>query len=136
MAFLDPYNLEFLSFSMLQSLASLRKVDLLINFSTMDLVRNADLELDPKRARFDDAAPRWREDKEILAASRSNQAVAFFSYWCGLVKRLGFEYSEVMPLVRNNSGSSIYRMVFFARHSTPKRIWDDIAKSKNRAFDF
>lgn len=47
MALLDPYNLEFLSFSILQELSKLRKVDLLINFSTMDLERNGDLEFDP-----------------------------------------------------------------------------------------
>src|SRR5712671_3942588 len=37
MAYVDPYNLSLLSFSMLQKLAALKKVDLAINFSTMDL---------------------------------------------------------------------------------------------------
>ena len=44
-AFLDQYNLELLSFSMIKALAKLRKVDLLINFSTMDLERNGDRSL-------------------------------------------------------------------------------------------
>lgn len=136
MAFIDPYNLELLSFSILENLAGLRKLDLLINFSTMDLERNGDLEFDPRRARFDDTAPGWRQDKQVLSASKPNLKLAFFKYWCGLVKGLGFEYSEEMPLVRNDSGRSIYRIVFFARHDLPKRIWGEVAKGKNRSFDF
>lgn len=55
MACIDPYNLELLSFSLITAIAKL-KVDLAINFSTMDLQRNAELEFDPKRARFADLA--------------------------------------------------------------------------------
>jgi hypothetical protein len=79
-----------------------------INFSTMDLQRNVELEFDPERARFDDVAPGWREHPPILAASRPNVKLAFFSYWCDLVKGLGFEHSQQMPLVRNNQGHGIY----------------------------
>ena len=47
LAYIDPYNLEYLSFSILQALAGLKKVDLAINFCTMDLQRNAEFEFDP-----------------------------------------------------------------------------------------
>lgn len=134
-AFVDPYNLEVLSFSILQELASLRKIDLAINFSTMDLQRNVDLEFDPERARFDDVAPGWRTHPTIRAASRPNVKLVFFSYWCDLVKGLGFEHSQQMPLVRNNQGHAIYRMVFFSRHDFPKGIWDDVARDSRRTLD-
>lgn len=81
MAYVDPYNLELLSFPLIEELAKLR-VDLAINFSTMDLQRNAELEFDPKRARFDGTAPGWRLDPKVLSASKQNVAVAFFQYWC------------------------------------------------------
>lgn len=132
MAFLDPYNLELLSFSMIQQLAKL-KVDLAINFSTMDLERNGDLEFNPDRARFDDAAPGWRDDPLIRSANKQNLAPAFFEYWCSLVRSLGFQNSHAMPLVHNNQRRSIYRMVFFARHDLPKRIWSDVARDRNRS---
>lgn len=64
MAYIDPYNLEYLSFPILETLA--------INFRTMDLQRNAELEFDPTRARFDDAAPGWRQSPAVLSASRPN----------------------------------------------------------------
>jgi three-Cys-motif partner protein len=131
MVFLDPYNLELLSFSLVQELAKLQ-VDLAINFSTMDLERNGDLEFDPERARFDQTAPGWRSAPEIRAVSRPNIPLAFFKYWCGLVQGLGFSFSKEMPLVRNNQGRSIYRIVFFARHKLPTRIWSDVARGPNK----
>jgi three-Cys-motif partner protein len=131
MAYLDPYNLELLEFSIIEGLSKL-KVDLAINFSTMDLQRNAELEFEPSRARFDDTAPGWRNDRAVLSASKQNVKLAFFHYWCGLVQRLGFAYSKEMPLVTNNRGHGIYRIVFFARHDLPTRIWGDVARGPNR----
>lgn len=135
MAFIDPYNLELLSLTIIQELAKL-KVDLAINFSTMDLQRNAELEFDPARARFDGTAPGWREQPSVLSASRSNVKTAFFKYWCEQVRKLGFDHSREMPLVHNDQGHPIYRMVFFARHDLPNRIWGDVARGPNRSFSF
>ena len=123
-----------LSFDILKTLAQLR-VDLAINFSTMDLRRNVEFEFDPARARFDSTAPGWRDAAAIKAASRSNVAGEFFRYWCGLVTGLGFTHSREMPLVLNDRGQPIYRMVFFARHDLPNRIWDDVARGPNRSLD-
>lgn len=135
MAYIDPYNLELLSFSIIEILAEL-KVDLAINFCTMDLQRNAESEFDPARARFDDAAPGWREDVDVLSSSKQNVKLAFFRYWCRLVQGLGFEHSREMPLVHNNLGHPIYRMVFFAKgHDLPNRIWSDIARGPNRSLE-
>lgn len=131
-AYIDPYNLEFLSFSLLKTLSQLN-VDLAINFCTMDLQRNAEFEFEPQRARFDETAPGWRLDPGVLAASKRNVPVAFFAYWCRLVQELGFSNSREMPFVRNDHGHPIYRLVFFARHSLPTRIWGDVARDANRS---
>jgi three-Cys-motif partner protein len=131
MAFVDPYNLELLTFSILEELAKL-KIDIAVNFSTMDLQRNVELEFDSERARFDDVAPGWQRDGAVQAASKQNLKIAFFSYWCKLVQSLGFEYSKEMPLITNDIGRGIYRMVFFARHDLPTRIWNDVARGPNR----
>jgi three-Cys-motif partner protein len=128
MAYIDPYNLELLSFSIIEDLAKLKKVDLAINFCTMDLQRNVELEFDPKRARFDDTAPGWRRYPAVLNASRPNVKLEFFKYWCGLVRDLGFRHSKEMPLIRNKAQHPIYRLVFFSRHAFPDRIWNDIAR--------
>lgn len=133
-AYIDPYNLRYLSFSILKALQPLR-VDLAINFSTMDLKRNVDFESDPDRSRFDEAAPGWKAHVEGTGTSRSGMSMAFFDYWLNLVKDLGFQHSQEMPMVFNDSKKSIYRIVFFARHKLPTRIWSDIARGPNRELD-
>lgn len=126
MAFIDPYNLALLSFEMLEQLARL-KIDLAIHFSTQDLLRNVDMELDPERARFDEVLPGWR-DNIIFQASKDRLPAAFFSTWVAAVKSLGFSHAKEMPLITNNSGHGLYRMVFFARHDLPIRLWNDVAR--------
>jgi three-Cys-motif partner protein len=135
-AYVDPYNLALLDFAMLQKLASLRNVDLAVNFSTMDLKRNADHELDPERARFDAAAPGWRDTPFARTANTQTLHVELFKYWLGLVQSLDFKFSREMPLITNDMGREIYRMSFFARHALPIKLWNDVAKGRNRTFDF
>ncbi len=132
LVYLDPYNLEYLSFGMIRTLASLKAVDFAVHFSTMDLSRNVEFEFDPARARFDETAPGWRNNVDLLSMSKRNLPGAFFDYWTSLVKSLGFSVSHAMPLVRNDTNHGIYRLVFFSRHSLPNRIWGDVARGPNR----
>ncbi len=136
LAYLDPYNLEFLSFSIIEVLAKLKNIDFAVHFSTMDLQRNVDMELDPSRARFDEAAPGWREALGSRNLSKANLPQEFFAYWMSLVKRLGFEFSQEMPLVRDEKNRPLYRLVFFSRHAFPNKIWADVARSPNMNLDF
>ena len=130
MAYVDPYNLELLSFAIIREIAKL-KVDLAVNFSTMDLERNCELQFDAARPRFDSTAPGWRANSDVLGASRQNVASAFFKCWFDSVQALGFQHGKEMPLVLNDHGRAIYRMVFFARHALPTRIWSDVARGPN-----
>lgn len=129
LVYIDPYNLALLSYSMIEALASLPKVDFVVHFSTMDLVRNVDAELDPERARFDDVSPGWRG--RIGGLAKQSLPVAFFDDWYTKVKALNFEFSTVMPLVLNDDQRAIYRLVFFARHDLPIKLWGDIARGPN-----
>lgn len=136
LAYLDPYNLQHLSFSVIEKLARLPYIDFAVHFSTMDLRRNILMEYDSERARFDDAAPGWRQNVDPLAFARGDADEEFFDYWCGLVKKLGFSISHRMPLVRDDGNRPLYHLVFFSRHELPNRIWGDVAQGPNREFDF
>lgn len=136
LAYLDPYNLQYLSFSVIKKLARLNFVDFAVHFSTMDLRRNVLMEYNPERARFDAAAPGWRDHIDPLAFVRGDADEAFFDYWCGLVRGLGFSISHRMPLVRDEGNRPLYHLVFFSRHELPNRIWGDVAQGPNREFDF
>jgi len=131
LAYIDPYNLEFLSFSIIEQLAKLQHVDFAVHFSLMDLTRNIDMEMDPKRDRFDHALPGWRSAVPIEELSKSSLPAWFFDAWCKAIADLGFKISGQMPLVTDGKGRSIYRLVFFSRHPLPDRIWNDIARSGN-----
>lgn len=126
-AFVDPYNLALLSFEMLRQLASL-KIDLAIHFSTLDLLRNIDMELDPERARFDEVLPGWR-DSSVFQGGKRGLPETFFATWLAAVKNFGFTLAEEMPLVTNKNGHGLYRMIFFARHRLPIRLWNDVARN-------
>ena len=130
LAYIDPYNLEYLSFSIIERLAKLPYVDFAVHFSLMDLTRNIDMELDPKRDRFDHALPGWRSAVPTEALSKSSLPSWFFDDGCKAVTALGFKISGQMPLITDGKGRSIYRLVFFSRHPLPDRIWDDIARSR------
>lgn len=131
LAYIDPYNLEYLSFSIIERLAKLQYVDFAVHFSLMDLTRNIDMELDPKRDRFDHALPGWRSAVPTSALSKSSLPRWFFDAWCQTIEALGFKISGQMPLITDGKGRSIYRLVFFSRHALPDRIWSDIARSRN-----
>jgi three-Cys-motif partner protein len=126
-AYIDPYNLQLLTFDLFKALAPLR-VDMAVHFSTMDLTRNVEMEFDPNRDRFDGTAPGWATDPLIRGCSKANVKLEFFNYWLRSVSDLGFTSSKEMPLVRNNSQRPIYRLVFLAKHDMPLRVWNDIAR--------
>lgn len=136
LAYLDPYNLQFLSFNIIEKLAKLEHVDFAVHFSTMDLRRNVLMEYNPERARFDLAAPGWRDHVKPENFARREADEVFFDYWCGLIKGLGFAISRRMPLVRDDKNRPLYHLVFFSRHPLPNRIWGDVAQGPNRELNF
>lgn len=136
LAYIDPYNLEYLSFANIQALARLPYIDFAVHFSLMDLTRNVDMELDPARDRFSGACPGWRDRVPTMELAKGGLPAWFFDDWRRQVASLGFKVSEVMPLIEDDQGRALYRLVFFSRHTLPDKIWGDIAKSRNRSLDF
>lgn len=132
MAYVDPYCLELLDFEMLKTLATL-KVDLAIHFSTMDLQRNVIIDFGKDVGRFDSVAPGWRDAGRAQGRGVRQVRESFFDYWRAQLEGLGFAYSRQMPIVYNTNGSAMYRLVFFARHDMPLRVWADVARSPNRS---
>lgn len=130
LAYLDPYNLEHLSFSIIQRLARLPHVDFAVHFSLMDLARNVDMELDPERDRFNGANPGWRS-RVPANTSKARLTAWFFEDWHRQIASLGFKVSREMPLIKDGQ-RVLYRLVFFSRHEFPERIWGDIARGPTR----
>jgi len=134
-AYIDPYNLALLDFEMLKKISTLH-VDLTTHFSTMNLRRNVEMEFDADRARFDSVAPGCRAAIQVDKLPKSELVGAFFRYWLNQVSGLNFSTAREMPLIPNDSGHEIYRLVFFARHELPLRIWADVARGPQQSFGF
>lgn len=132
LAYLDPYSLGLLDFSIIRALAALPHIDFAVHFSTYDLHRNVDMELSPDRDRFERVAPGWREQADVAVRSKRGLREAFFEHWRAQVRALGFQFSEVMPLVRGDQNAPMYRLVFFSRNALPNDIWADVAQGPTR----
>lgn len=130
LAYLDPYNLQHLSFDIIRTLAQLPRIDFAVHFSTMDLTRNIEMEF--TRGRFDGTAPGWRDAIDPTKLGTKSFREALFDYWCSLVQGLGFSFAERMPLVKDDRNKPLYRLVFFSRSGFPNSMWSDVAQGNTR----
>lgn len=137
LALLDPFRLGDLPFSVIERLARVRRMDLLIHVSTMDLKRDLHnyLKTDgPKH--LDRFAPGWRD--RIDTTQRPELVrLAIFEHWKALVKKLGTSPNECVEAVENSKSSELYWLVFVARHKLAHKLWADIANvtPQRRLFD-
>lgn len=123
-AFLDPFNLEALTFETIRTLSRLERVDLLLHVSVQDLQRNSDRYSSAEASQFDAFAPGWREAVDL------NQSIASFratliAYWQSLIEQLGFTSSQVEQVV-GSKRQRLYWLAYFSRHPLGNNMWDKI----------
>jgi three-Cys-motif partner protein len=123
-AFLDPYNLENLPFSIIQRLAKFPRMDMLIHVSIFDLQRNLRRYLDDGRV-LDAFMPGWRGTVDI---NRNDQAVrtALLHHWLDRIRNLGKSPAEGIELVSATKGQRLYWLVFVSAHELGLKLWNDI----------
>jgi three-Cys-motif partner protein len=124
-AFLDPYNLESLPFSIIQKLAKLNRMDMLIHVSIFDLQRNLRRYLADGRI-LDSFMPGW---SDIVDVNRSDQAVRtdLLRHWLGLIRDLGTTPADGIELVSATGGQRLYWLVFVSAHPLGRKLWSDIS---------
>jgi three-Cys-motif partner protein len=124
-AFLDPYNLESLPFSIIEKLAKLSRMDMLIHVSIFDLQRNLRRYLSEGRI-LDSFMPGWRDAVDV---NRGDQAVrtALLRHWLGLIKGLGTTPADGIELVSATGGQRLYWLVFVSAHPLGRKLWNDIS---------
>jgi three-Cys-motif partner protein len=126
-AFLDPYSLGELPFSIIRKLVSVRRMDLLIHVSAMDLKRDLHNYIRVEGPKdLDEFAPGWRDHVN----TRQRQDLVrqeIFDYWRSLIKGLGTAANDCIEAVENSKSSDLYWLVFVARHKLPHKLWEEIA---------
>lgn len=122
-AFLDPYNLEGLSFDIIRKLSKL-KVDMLIHVSVFDLQRNLDDYSRPGDV-FDSFAPGWRGQVDPNQAISSFRA-ALMKYWLAEIHKLGTMPAKGVELIEGPNRQRLYWLVFLSKHSLAQKFWEAI----------
>jgi three-Cys-motif partner protein len=133
-AFLDPYKLESLPFSIIRKLARLERMDMLIHVSIFDLQRNLRRYIAEGRV-LDAFMPGWRD---VVDVKRNDQVVRseMLRHWLGLIKALGTTPAEGIELVSATGGQRLYWLVFVSAHELGRKLWGDISNvnSQGRLF--
>ena len=124
-AFLDPYNLGSLSFEVIKKLAGLRRMDILLHVSALDLQMNLRTYMEKERSPLDAFAPGWREE---IDPNRSDELIRgkLLEHWRGLLKSEGMSTTETHELVVGTRNQRLYWLAFAARHNRALDFWDKI----------
>ncbi len=123
-ALLDPFNLGSLPFTVLRSLAVIKRIDLLIHFSTQDLQRNFGKDFATgKSDALERFAPGWREHVDLtLRGSDAKNAV--FRYWRELAAReLDMRVSDSIEHVTASSNQTLYYLCLMSRADLADKFW-------------
>ena len=125
-AFVDPYNLDTLDFRVIQALSRLKRIDLLIHLSAMDLQRNLSINLAAEDSAFDTFAPGWR-DRVSTAGAQLEVRRRVVEYWRELVTSLGVWPSTEMKLITGSKNQPLYWLLMAAKHELPHKFWETAA---------
>jgi three-Cys-motif partner protein len=120
-AFLDPYSLGALDFSMIQTLSQLKRIDMLIHLSVMDLQRNLERNLSGNGA-FDNFAPGWR-DAINTNTSQTEIRRLVFEFWREQVSKLGTGTAKDVKLITGERNQRLYWLLLAAKHELARKFW-------------
>jgi len=122
-AFIDPYSLGALNFEIIRSLSYLKRMDMMIHVSAMDLQRNLDKNVAFNDESYDEFAPGWRENVDLMASQPAiRQAV--INYWRGLVSGLGALPAAQMKLISGSKNQPLYWLLIAAKHELARSFWE------------
>lgn len=124
-AFLDPYNLEALPFSILSRLCKFKRMDILIHVSIMDLQRNLPKFISGELHGLDTFAPGWRSQISQLATQDANRR-KIFEYWLSSIEKEGKTLAGGVELVTGSKKQNLYWLVLVASNPRAGELWDKI----------
>ncbi len=133
-AFLDPYNLA-LDFTIIEELSRLKRIDILVHVSAMDLQRNLERNIAGATNTLDRFAPGWREAvdaRQSIAPLRS----AVIDYWRNIVAQRNVGTAD-MRLVSGTLRQPLYWLLLAAKSSLALSFWNvAVNPEKQGSFKF
>ena len=135
-AFLDPHNLGALSFDLFESLAKLRRIDVMVHVSLSDLQRNVDRYTSEAYDQFDKFAPGWRNHVSTNMNQEALRA-AIIKFWSDKVMKFRLHRARPCELIKGPRQQRLYWLILLARHELAHALWSKISSSaKAPDFDF
>jgi three-Cys-motif partner protein len=126
LAFLDPYNLEALPFSVIEAFAKFKYIDILIHVSAQDLQRNLHSYTRPDDTRLERFAPGWRSAVDLNQAKKAVRAM-LLAHWASKMEAFGLPPARHAELVSGTTKNQrLYWLVFVSRSDFAKGLWDKI----------
>jgi len=123
-ALLDPYKLEALTFQTVKTLAQLKRIDMMLHVSAMDLQRNWDAYTQQDPSPLDAFAPGWRQHVD-LKQGMSGARAQLLEHWCSLVQSLGFARPRA-ELITGSKNQRLYWLAFISREPIANDFWQKI----------
>jgi len=127
-AFIDPFNLESLDFQIFQALSSLKRIDLLVHVSAMDIRRNLGNRHLSDESAFDVFAPGWRNHVDVQRAHLEIRR-RVVEYWRNLIAGLGISPSITMEPITGAGNQLLYWLVLAAKNELALKFWEAALKT-------
>ncbi len=126
LAFLDPFGLDALPFTVLETLATVRRMDMIIHISENALQRNVIGK--GEYLRLDRFSPGWQDfvDPKQPAHVVKSQVLR---HWTSKVETLGYKVSDNVMRVTGNKNQPLYWLVLASRHEIADKFWNEGAKA-------
>jgi three-Cys-motif partner protein len=122
-AFLDPFDLAALDFGIIEALSTLKRIDMLVHVSQMDLQRNLISNATSDDSAFDVFAPGWRQSVSI-AQGQQGLRQEVFHYWRDKVASRQVWPSTEMRLITGSKNQPLYWLLLAAKHELAHKFWD------------
>ena len=130
-AFIDPYNLGALDFKIIRGLVKLKRIDMMIHLSIMDLQRNLLTHLKAEESAFDTFAPGWR-DAVDTAGSQPVVRQRVIEYWRDQIASLGVWPSTKQQLITGERNQPLYCLLLAAGHELAHKFWGTAANPEGQ----
>jgi len=125
LAFLDPFNLAQLPFSIIERMLRVQRMDMIIHVSLQDLQRNLDEYSRVGDPTLDNFSPGWRSAVDVRQSMAALRA-ALIEYWLGAIRSLGTHPATGIPLIVGEKNQRLYRLVFISSNPLGQKLWNDV----------
>src|ERR1035437_209578 len=135
LAFLDPFNLAQLPFSIIERMLQVQRMDMIIHVSLQDLQRNLDEYSRAGDPTLDNFAPGWRnaiDTRQSMVALRA----ALIEYWLAAIRALGTHPATGIPLIVGQKNQRLYWLVFLSSNPLGQKLWNDVQNLSGQGSPF